>query len=279
LNNKELSTVLVDVKNGTKKSTKTLATEVTSIAFPSVENIENGYAVSDFNSYAYITQTVTVANGGYNGTRLSRVKLNGSKAVEPIEDNTTKTLVSVNNDRLYYTENSLLYSTRDFETATQYSANNLTEYIVNQDSNGMDMGIVAKLGNTMVYYKGLGDYTVLYEAAEDQTIKLLYIEENKIYYTIGNTLYSKEIYKATYAENERTIAGHVHSTKVNITTNETTVFDYDKDHIYYYNTVEDSNALYSYMHIVRHFATNGEGETFEQFIGTLDKDDIKAEEE
>ena len=103
-------------------------------------------------------------------------------------------------------------------------------------------------------------------------------EDNKIYYTISNTLYSKEIYKASYDASEKYTAGHVHSTNINITTNETTVFDHEQNYLFYYNTVEDSNALYSYMHFVKHFAVNEEGKTFEQSIGTLDSSDVKAEE-
>ena len=279
LNNKELTTVLIDVNKAKKKSTKTLAENVTSVVFPTVENITSDYSVSNFDSYVYFTQTVTIDNGGYNGTRFAKVKLDGSKSVEKIEDNTTKTLVSVKNNRLYYTEDSILYSTQDFEHNTQYSANSLTEYIVNQDSNNTDMGIVALLGNSMVYYRSYGEYTVLYEAQDGETVKLLYIEDNKIFYTIGNTLYSKEIYKSTYDANERNTAGYIHSTKVNISTNETTAFDYEQNYIFYYNTVEDSQGLYSYMHLVKHFATNEEGETFEQCVGVIDSSDIKTSEE
>ena len=279
LNNGELSNVLIDVKKAAKKSTETLATDVASVVFPNVENISKDYTVSDFDSYAYFTQTMTVENGGYNGTRLSKVKLDGSSDVEPLEDNTAKTLVSVKNDRLYYTESSLLYSTQDFTNKTQYSANNITEYIINTDDNGTDMGIVAKLGNTIVYYRGLNDYTPLYDAKDGETITLLYIEDNRIYYSISNALYSKEIYKSKYAENEREVSGHVHGTNVNLTTAETTVFDYDKNYMFFYNTVEDSNALFSYMHFVKHFAVNEEGKTFEQFIGVLDSTDIKEDEE
>lgn len=279
LNNKELTNVLVDVKKATKKSVETIATDVISVVFPTVENITSGYVASNFESYAYFTQTMTVENGGYNGTRLSKAKLDRSCDVEPIEDNTTKTLVSVENDRLYYTESSILYSTQDFETKTQYSANSLTDYIINKDDNGTDMGIVAKLGETIVYYRGLNDHTALYDAKDGETIKLLYIEDNKIYYSISNTLYSKEIYKSKYAENEREVSGHVHSTKVNLTTAETTVFDHDKNYLFFYNTVEDSNALFSYMHFVKHFAVDEEGKTFEQFVGVLDSTDIKEEEE
>ena len=39
--------------------------------------------------------------------------------------------------------------------------------------------------------------------------------------------------------------------------------------------VEESNGTYSYMHMVKPFATNEEGEVFEQFIGKLAKSDIK----
>lgn len=279
LNQKTLKTILVDVNNGKKKATKTLATNVTSVVFPEVENISKDYSVSSFNSYAYFTKTVTVASGGYDGTRLAKVKLTGSKSAETIEDNSTKTLVAVKNNRLYYTETSLLYSTSDFESTTQYSANSLTEYIINQDSNGTDMGIVAMLGKTMVYYRGLGDYTPLLDVKDDETIKLLYIQNNNIYYTIGNTLFSKTIYKANYDENERATAGYTHSTNVNITTAENTVFDCEENYFFYYNTVEESNKKYSYMHFVKHFAVNDEGKTFEQFMGKLAKSDVKEDEE
>lgn len=279
LNEGTLKTVLVDLATGKKKDTKTLAKDVTEVIFPEVEDIAKGYSVSSFNSYVYFKETMTIAGGdGYDGSRLSKTKINGSSAVKPIEDNTTKTLVSVKNNRVYYTEDSYLYSTADFETAQKYSNSKITSYLVNQDSNGTDMGIVGVLGNSIVYYRALGDYTTLFTA--DKAPTLLYIENNQVYYTLGdNTLYSKTIYKASYAENEKDIAGTIHSKNINITTSESTVFDFEQNYFFYFNTVEESNGTYSYMHMVKPFATNEEGEVFEQFIGKLAKSDIKKDEE
>ena len=279
LNEGKLTTVLIDLEKGKKKDTKTLAEDVTAAVFPEVEDIAKGYKVSNFNSYVYFQKTMTIAGGdGYNGSRLSKVKLDGSAKAVKIEDNSTKTLVEVKNNRLYYTDSSILYSTADFKTATQYSSSNLSSFKVNQDSNGTDMGIVAVVGNSIVYYRGLGDYTTLFTA--DKAPTLLYVENNNVYYTLGdNVLYSKQIFKQSYAEDERYAEGTIHSKGINITTAESTVIDFDQNYFFYFNTIEDSNGLYSYMHFVNHFAVDEEGQPFEQLLGKIAKDDIKAEEE
>ncbi len=279
LNNKTLRTVLVDI-NGGKPTKKTLATNVTDVAFPQVEDIAKGYKVSEVDSYVYYVKTATVAKDGYDGKKLAKRKLTGSKAEVTIEDNTAVSLEAVKNSRIYYKENSLLYSTIDFENATQYSHQDLTNYIINQDSFDTDMGIIAVVNNSLVYYRDVNFYKVLLTVDSETTITPLYAENNQVYYNLGdNILYSKEIVRNSYPENEATIEGTIHSSNINLSTNETTVFDYEQNYIFYYDKVEDSNQTYSYLHFVKHFEKNEEGETFEQFIGKLHSKDIKEDSE
>ena len=275
LNNGKLTTVFSD------GDTKTIATGVKSVVFPKVETIPAGYRASEFNSYVYYTRTATIAKDGYNGTLLAKKKITGNGRETVLENGTDKTLEAAFNDRLYFKKDSKLYSTADFnfDTATQYSANSLAGYKVVPADNGYDMGIVGVLNKSIVYYRGLGDYQPL--LTTDKTITLLYIQDNSIYYTLGDdTLYSKVIYKNSYPADEEDIAGTIHSTGIKTSVSDTeTVYDYEKDYFFYFNTVEDSNGKYKYMHFVKHFEKDSQGETFEQCIGTLASSDIKKDEE
>lgn len=280
LNNGELKTILAN-----KSESKVLANNVTSVVFPKVSNITSEYVVSDFDSYCYYTKTATIENDGYSGTMVAKRKLDGSKAEETLDTASNITLVEAKNNRVYFTgSDELLYSTNDLtfssNTNTRYSYNKLTSQIILEDDNFTDIGIVGVLNNSIVYFRKNAEKHVLLTTDSSNTITLLYAVNNNIFYTLGdNTLYSKVIYKSNYTGNEKNEDGTIHSTNINITTNSTTVIDYDKDYFFYFNTVEDSNETYSYMHMVKAFEKNDQGETFEQFVGVLDESDIKDEEE
>lgn len=280
LNNGELKTVLAN-----KSESKTLATNVTSVVFPKVENIPSNYSVSEFDSYCYYTKTATIENDGYNGTMIAKRKLDGSKAEETLDTASSATMVEAKNNRVYFTlSDGILYSTDDLtfsaNTNNTYSYNKLSSQIILNDDNSTDIGLVGLINTSIVYFRKGGEKHVLYTAESGKTVTLLYVENNNIFYTLGdNTLYSKVIYKNTYTGNEKNEEGTIHSKNINLTTDSTSVFDYDNSYFFYFNTVEESNKTYSYMHMVKTFETNEFGETFETFVGVLDSTDVLADEE
>ena len=279
LNEGTLKTIITN-----NSATKTIAENVTSVVFPKVENIPSNYVVSDFDSHVYYTRTATIEKDGYAGTMVAKTKLDGSSNETPLQNNTVATLVEAKNGRVYFTEEGILYSTQDLtfsiNTNVQYSYNTLSSTIILDDNNGTDIGIVGVLNNSIVYYEGLNNKHTLFTASSGTTVTLLYVENNNIFYTLGdNVLYSKQVYKSSYPADEATIAGHIHSSNINITTNSATAFDFDKNAFFYFNTVEDSNGTYSYLHMVKHFEVDEFGKTFEQFMGELDASDIKETEE
>ncbi len=280
LNNGTLKTIIAN-----NSDSKTLATNVTNVVFPKVENITSDYTASEFESNVYYTRTATIDKDGFNGTIIAKTKLDGSSNESPLSTTTNATLVEAKNNRLYFTlADGIIYSTSDLtfseNTNVQYSNNKLTSHIILDDDNGTDIGLIGILNKSIVYYESYENYHPLFTASSDATPTILYVKNNNIFYTLGdNTLYSKVVYKNVYPDDEATIAGTIHSTNINITTGEQTVVDSDGDYFFYFNTVEESNKVYSYFHFVKHFEKNEYAENFEQCIGVLDSSDIKVEED
>ena len=186
----------------------------------------------------------------------------------------------------------------NIDNATQYSYNSLTSYKVVEDQiigdTSTDLGIVAILNNSLIYYKELNNYINLVDGSE-KAVTLQYVSGNYVYYTIADdtALYRKVIYKTRTQEEieqEKSLPGELVIDQfvptVGATTDDSgnttgaiTLFDYDNDYLFFFNTVENSNKINSYLHMVKIGAQNEEGDLYSQFIGKLSKDDILEDEE
>ncbi len=297
LNAGELVSVSCNLTGG-KTTKKVLDTDVTSAVFASEDQVTN-----EFSTYAYYTKASTIEDDGIaDYTLINKVKLDGSKEPENLKlTSETFTLNQVKNNRLYYTYDTILYSTNsaiDPNTNTYYSANNLTSYKILDDqvigSTSTDLGLVALLSNNVVYFRAQNDYVNLFSS--DKAVTLQYIAGNYVYYTIAedSALYRKVINKSRtpeQAEAERTIAGEkvidnfISSVSYTVgegegaTTESATIFDYDQNYLFYFNKVEDTNEVYSYMHLFKIGAQDEEGKAYDKFIGVLDKKDTEEVKE
>lgn len=303
LNNSKIISSSVAV-NGSKVTTKTLQEDVTSAVFPSTTTVTSDYVSSDFNNYVYFTRATTLEDDGIeNYNYIGKIKIDGSQKAEEIKlTENTYTLSEIKNNRLYYTLDGIVYSSNlkdgNIDNATQYSYNSLTSYKVVEDQiigdTSTDLGIVAILNNSLIYYKGLNNYINLVDGSE-KAVTLQYVSGNYVYYTIADdtALYRKVIYKTRTQEEieqEKSLPGELVIDQfvptVGATTDDsgnttggTTLFDYDNDYLFFFNTVENSNKINSYLHMVKIGAQNEEGDLYSQFIGKLSKDDILEDEE
>lgn len=286
--------------NSDKVTTETLAKKVTSAVFPKTSTITSDYKASSFNNYVYYTRSTTLKTDGIaEHTYIGKVNINGKSDPQEIKiTDKTYTLVEVNNNRLYYTLDDILYSTdlaqNDIDNATQYSYNKLTSYKIVSDqvigSSATDLGIVAVLSNSLVYYNALNDYITLVDGST-KAVTLQYVSGNYAYYTVADdtALYRKVIYRTRTEQEklaEKTLAGEKVIDSVsfvvgeekdeegNVTSEGTKMFDFDDNYIFYFSEVENSNKKYNYLHMIKIGAKNEESKSYSQFMGKLDKKDI-----
>lgn len=303
LNDSKLISASVAV-DGSKVTTKTLAKDVTSAVFPNKINYAKDDTSSEFNNYVYFTRATTLDDDGLeNYNYIGKVKIDGSKDAENIKlTEKTYSLAEVKNNKLYYTLNGILYSTNlsdgNIDNATQYSYNSLTSYKIIDDQvvggTATDIGLVATLNNSLVYFNALDNYVVLVDGSTN-AVTLQFVSGNYAYYTIAedDALYRKVIYKTRSAEevaNEKSTQGELVIDKfvptVGASTEESdsstsgvTLFDYEDGYVFFFNTVEKSNKTYSYLHMVKVGAQNEEGSLYSQFIGKLDSVDVVKDDE
>ncbi len=302
LDNKQLISVSAKVTGG-KATTKILDKDVTSAVFAKVDTLDKDYSVSDFNTYAYYTKASTIENDGIaNYTLINKIKIDGSEEAKNLKRTDEEyTLVEVKNNRLYYTyEDGLLYSSDltsviNPESDKFYSSNTLSSYKILEDqvfgSTKTDLGVVAVLSNSLVYFNANGEFVNLVNGSS-KAVTLRFVQDNYVYYTVADdeALYRKVIYKNRSVEEiaaERDIAGQKVMDKYattaeytvgegdSATTENYDVCDYDSEYYFYFAKATDSNQKYSYMHMVKFGAQDAEGGEYNKLIGVLDSTDVK----
>ncbi|MDR0850646.1 MAG: DUF5050 domain-containing protein [Christensenellaceae bacterium] len=265
-NGTEVRSVEVGLKND-KVYNRILAQDVVSVAFS-----QSDKNTSSFEQYVYYTKTATIADNGFDGYQIMRSKFDGSvkdDVIRSVTDNLT--LNNVKNSRIYYEFGSKLYSTTNFVTSHQYASSGtdkITPYFVLGDQNGVNRGIVTNYESKLVRFVSTSQYYII----ENSVSEILTVVGEFVYFKQSG---SEQVFRIRF---DGSGAKEVVINSISLQINSKNYFDCDGEYIFYFNTVENSNQLFSYLHMIKIGAQNEESELFSKFIGVLDETDVKVEE-
>lgn len=226
---------------------------------------------------------------------IVRKSLSGGTETRILTDGNQPELVAIKNGRVYYTLNSNLYSTTTGTTngktksylSTPLKSENQTSeitssYVILDDADGLDRGVVA------VYYDG-SNYRMLYQNGDNyqpiatvaegaKEITILASQRDEIYYQIAD---SNELYmlRLTLAyENSKFVLDEADEPKI-IASSFTTkngdyaIYDYDLEHFYTYEQVENSQLQYLKMYSIHTPKKDADDKVVGQYIGLLSEQD------
>ncbi len=269
LSDNTVKTIIVNKKGGT--SSKTIASNVTSAVLP-----RGVVSEGTVDATIFFSQAVTLKDDGViDGNKVCKASPFGGDAIDVFKDGKTYTLNGISNGRLYFTENSIMRSTDLNGGINQYAYNALESYKALPTTSG-DSGIVATITsgdyNRIVYCEatqtGSSSVKVLVDGvASSKKLTILYVTSTNVVYSDGTAVMSKAIFNNN--------APTTLSDTLVTTIGEKTIVDFDDDNIFFFNTVEDSNGLYKYLHMFK--VDIQEAQT--QLVGSLDSTDVKAEED
>lgn len=249
-----------------KVKSYTLAEDATSYAAKS-GNIKNANE-----KFVYITKTVNLNDDGViSGNKICKIPFTGGDEITLL-NRETYALVSVTNNRLYYTISSVLYSNDFAGTLTQYGYNAYNSYKFLSPQNNEDMGMVALIttgeDTNLVYVCPNESSTLTTKVIATKIgskIEILGLLNQSVVYAIDSTIYVKSI----FADDLITI-----TTTANLKVSDTTCFDYDTHNIYLFEYAEDSNSVNYYLHMLK-----TKDDASKVLIGVLAEADIPKEEE
>ena len=280
---------VVSVSGGNTR-VNNFSSDVTSYAIVEQRDVVYNSNMSDINKYIYYTKQNSDTQLYY----MYRKALNNNSAEEIVYGPVSSELLLVNvkNDKVYFTKgakisslslvgNEFIEKTYTEIAVSESDAGTIVDYVILDGSHGsnMDRGILA------VYYDGTNYTFVVYNGNNvQQEIPILDSNTNEItlYAAQGNEFYYQiaeddALYKC---ELSFSISGGIdgvsdHSEPVIIATtftadvNDITMFDYDEERIFVYNTISDGSLNYLTMFMTNENVSyiGEEGAIVGQFIG------------
>lgn len=287
---KDGSNALIVVKcRGNNIYKYTINSSVTSFAVYNQRDIVYGETLSDMYNYAYYT--VKDSNDKYNMYRKKLDNLGSEELILNLQSDEIK-LVSVQNERVYYTLDSKLFSvsyTHDNFVTKRYasisieeggsSSSTITSYQILEDRN-MDLGIVA------VYYDGSNYSLKLFNnsikdlgISFSSSITLLGSQDGELYYQVSgdDSLYATSLsFNAVgvdvevTAQEPREICPSFSMSGDNAKSK----FDFDKDRIFVYSQVDgETNNKYLTMYMINNQYRDEDDNVIGHYVGVLSGED------
>ena len=277
--NKDLS--IVKCKGGNINKYLKIASNVTSFKLYDQQDVGFGEELSENYKYVYYT---TNANSTYS---LYRRLLDLSDETTRIDTSSSEIkLISVKNERVYYILDSKIYSTafsasgfvKKLYSSVQTSDSTsftIVDYIVLNDRNGMDAGVVG------VYYDGTNYSFYVYNANEtslgltyDAEITILFVENEEVYYQVsGDTSLYK--FSLSFPGNVPTASAEI-AIVANFSMsgdNDKSKLDYDGDRIFVYETHNSSSLQYLTMYMITNPYLDDDGNPTGHYVGILSSAD------
>ena len=278
---------------GGKTSKYSLATGTQSYVVASQNVLQAGKNRPDVENYLYFVKQTTVGSS----YEMIRKSLSGGEEVSILIDSSKMELVAMKNGRVYYTLNGNLYSTTDGANSKSYlsapikddsqTSEVITNYAILDDADGIDRGVVAVYfdgTNYRLIYQNGGKYQAISTVEEgSKEITILVSQRDEIYYQIAEdeSLYMLRL--TLVYENSKFVLEEVASPAV-IASSFTTkngdysVFDYDLEHFYTYEQVENSQLQYLKMYSIHSPKKNSDDKVVGQYIGLLSEQDASLAE-
>ncbi len=239
-------------------------------------------------NYLYFVRKTSVGSA----YEIVRKPLSGGAETSILVDTNQPELVAMKNGRVYYTLNSNLYSTTDGATSKSYLSAPLKDenqtseitstYVILDDADGLDRGVVAVYydgTNYRMLYQNGGKYQAITTVAEGtKEITILASQRDEIYYQIAD---SSELYMLRLTlsyENSKFVLNEADEPKV-IASSFTTkngdyaIYDYDLEHFYTYEQVENSQLQYLKMYSIHSPKKDADDKVVGQYIGLLSEQD------
>lgn len=301
-------TVLDDDKNlvlitctSSNVTEKTVSTDVLTFATFEQTNIVYNETVDSVNTYVYFTKQ----NDDNDEYELYRQAFSSTTAEKIAVSSNELDLVAVKNDRVYFTNNSVLYSTVNGYTdvkcystlsvSSDDTAGTIVDYEILDDSVGtsLDRGILGVYYDGTNYsfwiYNGYGDGTQATRvnvSVSDSTLEptLYATQDNEFYFSLTTTddddndvttLYIQD-FTLTY-ENSKFVLSNLGTPTALIedfsaeVDDDTTLFDFDTERIFVYESVDDSDTLYLKMFMINETPyTDDDDNAMGQYVGVLD---------
>ena len=268
---------VIKSKNGDTNKYQ-IASSVEDMCVAKQSKLAYGDSEKDVNKYVYYTKN---NNNEYS---LYRKSLNGGEedVLIPVSNEEIK-LEQVKNGRVYYTQGSVLKSSafEENETPKSYTAISSESETGNVDfailddtyGFGLDRGVATVYNSGSQYYITIvnnnSDDKIILSSANQ--INILFTESNKIYYQLSE---DEKLYSIDFVTgNKETVITSFSSESA---------FDYDEERVFFFATVKNSNEKLKYLQIALlsdNVYTNDLGESVAQYIGVLDRSDIKTETE
>lgn len=289
---------------GGKVSKYSLASGVSSYVVASQNVLEAGRNRPDVEKYIfYVKQNSTGAS-----YEIVKKSLDGGDETSILINTNQPELVAMKNGRIYYTLDGQLYSTTDgsaeqtksylsFQLAGEEStAETISNYIILDDADGLDRGVVAVYydGSTycLLYQNGINYQTISTQVQSDtqdtseKKITLLASQRDEIYYQIEE---SSELYMIRLSiqfENSQFVLKRADNrvciaSSFTTSTSDYQTYDFDLEHFYTYEKVEESQLQYLKMYSIHSPKKSDDDKVIGQYIGLLSDSDVKllAEEE
>ncbi len=283
--------IVVSVSGGNTRVNE-VASDVTSYATVEQRDIEYNNNINDINKYIYYTKQNSDTQLYY----MYRKALNNNSAEEIVYGPVSSELLLVNvkNERIYFTEGAKISSlspvgnefikkpkTYTEILVSQSDAGTIIDYAILDGSHGsnMDRGILA------VYYDGTNYTFTVYNGSNAQQeisildsntneITLYAAQNNEFYYQVAedDALY-KCILNFSISSGIDRVSGYsepvIIATTFTADVNDITMFDYDEERIFVYNTISDGSLNYLTMFMTNESASyvGEEGALVGQYIG------------
>ena len=227
---------------------------------------------------------------------IVRKPLAGGEERSILIDTNQPELVAMKNGRVYYTLNSQLYSTTDGSaeqtksylslplTSEDSTSEVISSYIILDDADGLDRGVVAVYYDGSTYrllYQNGGEYQVISSQAQsDKKITLLASQRDEIYYQIEEDTALYMIRLSIQFENSQFVlksAGRriCIASSFTTSTSDYQTYDFDLEHFYTYEKVEESQLQYLKMYSIHSPKKSDDDKVLGQYIGILSESDAK----
>lgn len=258
------------------------ATGVESYLTMTQTDIVSGSEIAEVNKYVYYTKK----DGDYYSLyRKSLKNLNQSEEplIAPTKD--VLKLVEIKNDRVYYIQNNILYSTTfeqetlpkgytSFEVKDGATTGVVSYKILNDTigSGSIDRGIVVVFNDGTNYAVAVvngGEPNYLF--SKQKQITILNVLNDNIYYQVAE---DEALYVYNTSSNQEAKLASSFSTSV---ADSITMYDFDEERAFYFSTAENTNGNLKYLHMVSlnldYSFKNAEGQPIGKYIGTISASD------
>lgn len=275
-----------------------ITTSASSYATYLQEDVYYGKNIEEVNKYVYYTKN---EDSKYS---LYRTSLDGGNRETLINRSLTEIkLVAVKNNRVYYKQDNVLYSSSSFATQDKKTyttapiaddaTTGITDFVILDDSIGsgaVDRGILVVTHNNNLYEVSVRNgvqgsqkkdsFVKLYKG--EKQIDLVFTKGSQVFYTIKDDE-SKILHAFDFTgnDNENKHYNVLYNFSTSIDDDSSvSIFDYDFDRIFFFAKVENSNKNLNYLQVAlleNNIYKNSDNNSVANYIGVLDASDVKKD--